>query len=289
MAYTIGNILSKIYYLMWEKTTSTTYDMANIVLPKYNAIRKSIFKWNITDIRNQVPYKGWDLIFLRKTQTFTLKSNLSNTVEILKTDTTITLSNTTNYSTSWIVLVEWDIVTYTWKTSTQLTWCSWITVYHSTWCNIKQIFALNSDFWKPYLLEFNNSNNQYYLPYIDFRDKNKWLKYYTLIGDNINYLNIVWNDWNYYFKYYYLPTDRTTSNYNSNEIIPDEYIDMICYIVAGELLFWAEETAQWQNLLSIWYPKLIEFYKNYTETTKSINKNIRFRGVGNPFTSFLRT
>jgi len=118
---TKAQLISDIYRIVWDSSESDEYS-ETVVLEKLNEVVRIIWWWYVTDVRNeQQIYEAWDLPFLYARQFYTLVEPVPLTVAVATWNTTISF-DTTNFSASWVVLIEWDVINYTWKSSTQITW-----------------------------------------------------------------------------------------------------------------------------------------------------------------------
>jgi hypothetical protein len=66
MANTLGEVITEVYYLMNEKTTSSTYDKTNYVIPRINTTIDAIVKGKIRSLVDGRLFTSTDMRFLRQ-------------------------------------------------------------------------------------------------------------------------------------------------------------------------------------------------------------------------------
>lgn len=114
--------------------------------------------------------KKWQLPFLFTDKFFSFVPDATLTQACTVWDTTLDLSLTTNFTTSWTLYIEGNIVTYTGKTSTQLTGCSGVQFAFTAWTNVSYIYALPTDYMSTINMIFNNSAKLPMIRYDDIRE-----------------------------------------------------------------------------------------------------------------------
>lgn len=276
MSVTRAQLIAKTYYLMNEPEDSSTYDRDVYVIPKIDAVIKQVCKWLYKDVRNEVIYKWWDVLFLRKKVPYTQITPTATTSAIALTDVTIS-ADTTNYPATGKLFIEWDVITYTWVTGTAFTWVTWIQTTHLAWIRCELMFALPTDYWKDFMVKYYTDTQENELVNQDFRYITA-TDYYCIVWDSTSRaLRISAWPWTYWFWYYQIVPSMTLDS--STCIIPDdEYaLEMIPSICAWELLYQTEESTQAIQQLSIWYSKLQMFYSEYAELSKKPRKKVTYR------------
>jgi hypothetical protein len=115
---TLSDITDRIYKKMWIKSDSTIFDRSTIVIPKLNLFISDICAGQVTNILNPtVTYKAWFLRFLAKKYFFKTVSP----VKLTASTSWWTVSfDTTNFATSWAVIINGNIIKYTGKTATTI-------------------------------------------------------------------------------------------------------------------------------------------------------------------------
>ena len=265
MANTLEEVFNEVYDLMGEKPTSTTYPILSVV-SLINRYIERICKWQIVSLLNpQQRYRAGNLKFLEKKIYYKNISAQSTSVATAIGDTTLTVT-TTNFPTTWAVLINWEIVTYTGKSSTQLTGVTGITTIHPAGSRVNLVFALPTNISKPFQVYDTEWAE---VEYQDFRYNEKFNYYTILTQDNIDY--IYFNRWewnNMLVQYYKRPTKLIYSTDDQKEIdLPDDaWLDIIAPLVAWDMKFtkWEELDLAQNNLLK-WYNWLQEFNDYYTK------------------------
>jgi len=66
MANTLAEIYTRVYFILGELTTSTTFDKNNLVIPMINEVQSDIVKGIVADETTGRTMKAGDLRFARK-------------------------------------------------------------------------------------------------------------------------------------------------------------------------------------------------------------------------------
>lgn len=90
---------------------------------------------------------GKKLKFLRSTYQFIAPVKTTLSSAITTASTTLSVADTTNFSSAGAVLCQGDVITYTGKTSTTLTGCTGINVAHDEGAYVYPLIALPSYYW----------------------------------------------------------------------------------------------------------------------------------------------
>lgn len=273
MANTFNDIITAVYYKMSQKTTSTTYDLTSLVKPKINSVISQICRGEYTNVLDNSILRGWKLPFLEAKKQYQRYIPAKLTALLTAGDTEINI-DTTNYETTGAVIVKWNIINYTWKSATQLTWCTNVLVTTETE-TVYPLYSFPWDIERPFNLTIWNDWEQDF-SFSDERENNRYVEYYTIRYDNENipYLDIRYS-WEalFWLKYNRVVTDLVD---NTDEtILPNNYwLDVVAPIVAGELLRDKEQMEHSQALLSNGYKKLKDMYSYYSRDIKDIRKKI---------------
>lgn len=272
MANLLAEVYEKVYDLLWERTTSTTYPVTSAV-SLINTYIDRICKGQVINLLNpQVKYRAGNLSFLEKNVYY--KNIQSQVISVATTvnGTTLTLT-TTDFPTSGAVLINGEIVKYTGKSATQLTGVSWITAVHEVGSRVTVVYQLPANITKPFQV-YDVKGSE--IEYQDFRYNDKERYYTILTQDWVDY--IYFNSCgfnNMLVKYYKKPTKLVYSTDDQEEIdLPDDYgITVVAPLVAGEMKYtkWEEQDLA-SNNLNNWYTALQEMYDYYSK------KAIKYRG-----------
>lgn len=229
-------ITDAIYTEMGIKSDSTIFDRDKVVIPKLQNILNNIAKGKITSI-------------LDKTQTFDvpLIEELSRSIFFYNPvfvslsadanigDVVLNL-DTTNYLSAGTVCINENLITYTGKTSTQLTGVSGIQMKHLGGDTVAQVFERPTNLYKNYKL-IDVKNQEPEISFIDDRNPKFGIFWTMKIASDGSTYYIYCNqqDINCKLSYYktaeILSDDTTPCEYN------DDFINgTIVPLCAGELL-----------------------------------------------------
>lgn len=279
---TLSQVYERVYDLMWERTTSTTYTIQSCV-ELINDYIDSICKGEVISLIDKRSYRAGNLSFLEKKIYYSNISHNSNSVKILPTDTEITVS-CTSYPATGSVLVNGEIITYTGNTGTQLTGCTGITTTHESGSKVMVVYQLPTAITKPF--QVFDTKTWYEIDYQDFR-YNDMVRYYTVISqdwlDYIYFNNCGFN--NMMVKYYLKPTILVYGVDDDVEItLPDTYgVKVVAPLVAGDMKYTkGEEVDLAMNNLNKWYTSLAEMYNYYSQKAKIYGKGIGIKYPGDP-------
>ena len=277
---TLSNITDKIFKKMWIKSDSTVFDRSDIVIPKLNLIIGDICAWQVTNILNpEITYKSWFLRFLAKKFFFKTKSP----VKLTTSTSGWTISfDTTDFETSWNVIINEDIITYTWKTSTQLTWVTWLSYNHDEWSIAEQVFELPTNAWKNFNLWNIDREQTTPIKYQDDRAQKDYSPYWTLKFDSSSDKEFIYikniNDTNFILDYYAKSTDLVEDTDIS--ILPDNFMEWIAIPLTAWILLYStywDDTLwlRWKSLIQDWYHSLQSLYWQKAERVREFRKIVK--------------
>lgn len=241
---TLNQILTETYKILWEPSDSSNYDEQTVVLPRINDIVDSICKWKYINPSNSQAFTAGDLSFLRRDYFVQLVKTMPVGVDFLTTATEIEFT-TTDYSSSGNVYIGGDIISYTGKTSTEITGVTGIDIKHNGGEKVYQLYPLPAWISLPFTLVIldRNGNVKYELPYVDGRYPTTANKYFTIVtkSDGTNYLHVVWC-WDDRAKVVYYVNSTPMVDGVDEASIPDDFaLKVVAPLVAGELLWDTEE------------------------------------------------
>ena len=81
---------------------------------------------------------------------------ISLSTETTLNATTLTVSDTTNYPSAGKIYIAGAIITYTWKTATTFTGCTWVSYPFEAWTQISPVFDLPTDYMSTIQVVYNN-------------------------------------------------------------------------------------------------------------------------------------
>lgn len=281
MSNTLQEILAKAYFKMGEKTTSSVFEYTGNMLDEANVLQRSICQWRLEDIITWKTIEAGNLVFMQAKKFYEIVPSVTLWEECEAWATTLTL-DTTNLDSSWKIIIEGDIISYTAKTSTTLTSVSGVSVRHLSWVKVRQLYALPDDFYKTIDL-YHNENP---VTYHEWNDEQTygWI-YYEIVEDsqsgynymNTAYLNVVGIEWvsdNVMLKYYRDTTDMEEDG-DYCDLPGDSWVKVISNILAGTMLYDTEEAEKGLRFLTAWYAALKKLYKDYAERRRPFRKKVR--------------
>ena len=274
---TVWEIKTKIRAEMVQKSTSSTYTSSKL-MDMINEVSEQI-----TDkmVYNELINDNIQLSALPFNEDITAFNIIDNPVTTLATavgDITIDCV-TTNLLSSWFIQIAWDVISYTGKTATQLTGVNWILLSHDAWSDIKQLYSLPSDFWKP--MKFYQVTN-----WVELEVRWRWesdslsIYYDTMYIDDWEYLTTKnTGAWWYYMRYN--KAYNVLSSDLEYSILPyDMAMNALVFICAGRLIKDPDLRVQ---LLTKWYGNLAVAASKYSnkswDTKKPRWKRFNFSSI----------
>lgn len=278
-ANTLQEITDRIYLIMNEKTTSTTFDRTKYVIPVVNEVLGDICKWSLTNILTSRPITGGDLRFVRKQSYFTNVPKATLSADVAVGDTTIQF-DTTHFSSEGYIVIEQNVIKYSGKTATEITGCERVSTSHASAKEVRQVFKIPGNATKPFRL-FDLNNNQEVL-YYDFRDRDishNTLNFFTVIGDGIsnnqNYIFVNNSNENKFVLDYY-EQNSTLVNDTDKCSLPENYgVKVVAPIVAGMLLYHSDEPDKGSRILQMGYSELQSMYSWFSNQKKNYRRRVQ--------------
>lgn len=277
---TFSELKTRVYKLINEKTDSTVFT-DSYVWSVINEIQHNICVWDVTNLETWQVYQSPYLRFLASKSFFKSVDPINLTAAVATTDTEISFT-TTNFLSSGDIYINGDIITYTWKTATQITGVTWIATTHDSWEEVKQAFQLPTDAWKGFSLRLIEDNQETPIPYMDDRALKDQYLYYTIVSDSTStdeFIVIEWytqNDKTLVLDYYKTSTDMSASGDSTD--LPDPYgMQVLAPLVAWEILYNSDERQNGVGFLREGYSKLQQMYTNYSARTKEYRRKVKTR------------
>jgi len=284
MSVTLQTLRDQFYSILREEEDTNAYPLT-FVDQLINASQLRICTGRVKNpLTGEVVRKGV-LPFLNSTQFY---SNIP--VTYLASDTTVwattlTVSSTANFETTWTLYIAGDIVTYTGKTDTTFTGCDGLSFAFKSWIQVWAVYNLPSDFASPINLIYNDKVQLPAKNYDDIFEElndNKWSQYrrsransyyggvyssdgfYTIInGSYLAVFNMNDNDAILRLRYEKLPTTMTAST-DTATIADDTYAkSTIPYLAVGEILFNRNEEQRAGEILNFALGQVQEMYDYY--------------------------
>jgi len=289
---TFAEIIQRVYLNIWTDDEVTwvsgvfwAYDKQLVVKPRVNECVRQVLIWLKNDVLRNSMIMWWDIRFMRKKTPFVKAKTWCLTSTILPWAITIPF-NTNWRSSQWYWVINWQIFTYTGITPTSLIWVQWITIQHTKWDPIEHVQPLPQDCHKPFEVRTSQwSIDGQTLDYMDFRYTDRQKSYYTIIQDDIPwhwkqhiYIQYPVTDWMRFWMHYYKIPNVMVNDTDQCEIPNDTYcLEMISWIVAGELMWEREQNQQAELFLRMAYWKLKEFYHEYSKMDKDRDEKIKWK------------
>ena len=297
---TLQDVYNAWYAIIKSVENSSAYPRDTFILHKINAAQISIINWWLKN------YLTWEILtklnlqFNNSVQVYTSVSPTTSTADMTVWWTSISATDTTYYSSTWYLWVDWDIIAYTGKTSTSFTGVTGINFAHLSGVYVRQLHALPSDFW---LLNRAWYKNKYILVPIDQRDlvnvttfnqynfnpqsinefwnSFQWNEYYYSIIDGSYFLPIVPSEDSMMIKLEYekSPTLLLAASPTTQTLaIPDDYsLQTIPYIAFAMAMAERWETDEAYRLQNIWFENVKQMYSYYNAHRQEMLFNQRVR------------
>lgn len=280
---TLQQIMDRVYKLIEENSSNIQYDTTYIT-SLINEVQEDIIRWQIVSIVDNIVIRPWDLRFMDRKYFIDYVEPKTISLDIALTDTTISV-DTTDMNSYWYVVIDQDVIQYTWKTSNTLTWVTGISTTHTTWTVLRQVYKIPTTAWKWYKLEVLwDYITERYISYMDYKMRKDKYNYFTIIWDDESsdwmYIDIVLNSWwlwnNNKLCFYYVeqPTDMV-SNTDYTELPWKKWLTVIAPLVAGRALFYSDEQEKALWYLKEWYNALQTMYNQYTDRYNEQQKQIK--------------
>lgn len=282
--YTFWTIIDRVYETMGIQSDTENCPL-DTVEREINDLVAKVINGRVVSLIEKDPfgndkvYAAGDLSFRRKKKFYNFIQTTTLGDDITTSSTSITCS-TTDLPSAWAIFLWWEAITYTAKTSTELTWISTPLVSHTSWDTIYPLYAMPSDITRPYTFwRIDAQSNLQELPPDDNRFWPSYHSFFSVVtsNSNVNYLLLRGYNWeiqtNLQLTYYATPTAMTVDS--DICIIPDEYCSLVRNIVAGTLNMRLGEPNDAATQLKSWYAVLNEMYWYFNTTTAKPHARIR--------------
>jgi hypothetical protein len=284
--------LRDIWYALLREEESDSSAYPTILMDNMlNSAEARICNGTIINPLNQQAIRKGKLSFL---DTSAFYSNVN--VTTLTADTTIwavniDVADTSAFPTSGNVYIAGNIVAYTGKTATQLTWTTGVEFAHLSWTQVSIIFALPTDFGSIINITYNNNFKLAPKLYDDIwedlnsyknggynRTDAQWYRsqttvnpFYTIIGDYFLVFNRNNTGDQIHLRYEKKATKMVATT--DETTIPEDYAPYtIPYLALGEMLYNRWEEGRGAELINFGLWKVKEMYTFYNNKSyESIN------------------
>lgn len=249
-------------------TSSSTIFWNDVLNDEINSLMSDIYRWIVHNILNWKIYKAWKLSFINGESRFRYIADTKITTEALIWDTIIEMS-TLWLEWAWTLLINWDVITYTSKTDTQIEWVSWITLKYLVWDIAKVLYKMPNDFDKPTSVEKNWSD-------IVYKEDEQAYNCYNLVKSWIDtYIKAIWFSENDILEVSYIKKHTPITDDATISPIPDRYwLSVIANIVSGSL-WYRKGMPNSQEQLNFGYTQLQTMLQFYNNDINVITQSIR--------------
>lgn len=284
MASTYEQIRTEVFEIVGEKTTATVLSLENKVKPLINTVEEEICEWLVYDEVNKRNIKGWDFRPLMKNYGINLVEDGKLTAAASSGAVTLSL-DTTDFSSTWYGWINRNLVTYTWKTSTTLTWVTWVDVSHASGEVIKQAYAIPSTAVDTIQIRDNTNNKQ--VEILDYRDDKTYEKYCAIYPNNetddTSFLVFFWFGSEQVRVLYQRGYTALSASTDESNLPWQNWLKVTAKIVAWRLMIDTNYDYQrWLLVLSQWYGNLARLYTKLWKIHKWFKNKIQIK----PFISY---
>lgn len=264
---TLWNVKNSIWNNLWTTSISTTFT-SDVLNNEINSLISDIYRWRVHNLLNWRIYRAWKLNFINWTSKYRYIENIGITVEASIWDTIIQME-TAWLESSWVLLINWDIITYTSITATQIQWVSWITLKYLVWDIAKVLYKMPSNFDKSTLVYKN------WVEIIFKADERASLFYNILKSWITTYIKAYWFQKDDILEIEYVKNHTPITDDLTIFPIPDRYwLSVIANIVSGSL-WYKKGIPNSQEQLNFWYTQLQAMFQYYTNDINVIKQSIK--------------
>jgi len=179
MSVSTQDLRDTFYDILREtESDSSSYplDLVDILL---NSAQQRICHWRVVNPLNWQEVRKWTLPFLNTDYYYSNVATTSLESDVAVGDTTLTVSDASDFDSSWALYIAGNIITYTGTTATTYTWCSNVLFAFESWQEVSVAFDLPSDYVSVINVIYNNKFKLEAKSYDDvFEDLNKYKWWY---------------------------------------------------------------------------------------------------------------
>ena len=277
---TTWDVIGEIYNLMWQTPNSTNFNR-NRVLRKINSINERIWKGRVTSLLDKrQTFRAGKLWFQESMAWFRIQNGSALTSELNIWDNTAEM-DTEFLLPAWYVQIGADIIRYTAKTDTAITWISGVTTQHLIEERVVQLYEAPVNLFKPIeMIQIVQGTSDLRTREIPFRDEEDYTAFYKLFrvtqdGDTIILLKIQGLRQDDQVRLTYANEFISSSNDTDICPFPSNYaIDVTANLVAWEFMY-QRRMPNGAELLNDGYSYLQNMYEEYTNEIRVIKQSIR--------------
>lgn len=307
MSVTLWDLRTIFYDILREDQTSGAYPLT-FTDHLLNTAYQNICLWLVSNPlfrdpadkyvrKGKLPFVNVDL-FLENIQSTSLSQNVSIGA------TTLPVGNATDFPTSGVLFIAWNIITYTGTTSTSFTWCNGVSFAFNAGQEVSIAYDLPANFSSVLSLVYNNNYEMQMQNYDDIFENLNQNKRRTWLYNDYNQIGR-YNSWEYRRRPFYTIKD---ANYlvifNANrtwdiirlryEKTPPMLVNItdtviidndlfakttIPYIAVWEMLYNRGEEQRGGEILSFWLLKLREMYTFYNDNWYRDPSGMQYRSA----------
>lgn len=294
MAVTLQDLRNTFYNLIREEEDTSAYPLTLVDL-LLNASQQRICMWNIVNPLTKEQLKKWQLPFLQTDKFYTSIQTVYLAANAVVWWTTLTL-DTTNLESTGVLFIAWNIIPYTAKTATQVTWCSNILFAHLAGSEVTVLYTLPTDYASIINVTYDNKQKLEGKLYDDvFEDLNSNKRPIYPTNQQYNFTNyskpfytikdddyiVLWNlnDWNKQIRVRYekLPTEMTT--WASTATITNDIFakTTIPYIAVWEMLMNRGEESRAAEIINFGIGQIKEMYTYYNQASFEKQSGVQYK------------
>lgn len=287
---TLQDRLNTFYDILKEVESNAINYPKDLATTFINNVEKKIALWQVIDIRKDTAVNSGYLPFITENAFFTTNTNKTTGTAPTVWGATLDVTSVTWLPTSWKVSVNGNIITYTWVSSPNLTWCTNIKFAHIAWTIVKPLFDLPSDYGRALRLNIPNISEWRARPVDERRLADElakivswttelplnWEVIYSTLRDEdfiVYGLQTVWDP----MELQYIQTPTTLVATTDVSSFPDTFDLSIPIIAVSDMLFhrWEEDRAI--KLNNRWVDYLKEALVIYNKKAKETEFGNRVR------------
>jgi len=274
-----GDVKEQIWVNLWQTSSSTVFSNS-ILDAEMNSLVSDIYRGRVQNPLTQKIYRAGALNFIDWFTRFRYIESTILTAALTMWDTVAEMS-TVWLLDAWVVLIGWDIITYTSKTDTQIEWISWQTINHLAADRVLPLYLMPEAMDKPTKVEFIVKSTDNTKVELELDNTTSFDKYYQILKEWTNtYIKVVWLDDTEVVEIEYIKKHTNITDDATTFPIPDMYwLSVVANILSWKLWYgkWIPNSEQ---QLMIWFTTLQSFYQYYTNEINIIKQSLRAKSYG---------
>lgn len=288
MATTLQNLRDTFYDILREYEDVSAYPLTLVDL-LLNASQQRICFWRVINPLTKEEARKGILPFLNTEQFYSSVGNTSTTAAMATTDVTISVTDASNFPSSWSLYVNGNIIAYTGTTATSFTGVTGILYARPLGTNVYPTYTVPSDYASVTNVIYNSRyklDAEAYDDVYEMLKASKWSDYrrnstrwpfsepylqkpFYAIKDNSDLILYNLNNTGYpiLLRYEKVPTTMSASTDNatiSNDIYAKTTIP---YLAIGEMFYNRWEEARAADLLNFAIGQVREMYEYYNDSS----------------------